>query len=192
MLHQATSDARWLREAGALLDFALAHFADGSGGFHDTGDDAEQLVRRPKDATDNATPSGSSALAWSLIGYSALTGSLEHRQAGENALRIVSELGTRQPRFLGWALAAAEALVSGPIQVAVVGERVGGELTATAWALRPPGAVVVSGQPDHEGVPLLADRPLVAGEPAAYVCRGMVCDRPVTSAAELADLLVGT
>ncbi|HJQ42495.1 MAG TPA: thioredoxin domain-containing protein, partial [Jatrophihabitantaceae bacterium] len=189
LLHQATADPRWLREAGTLLDFALTKFADGSGGFHDTGADAEQLVRRPKDPTDNATPSGSSALAWSLLTYSALTGSLEHRQAAENALRIVSELGTRQPRFLGWAVAAAEALVSGPLQIAVVGEPDGGELTTTAWAKRPPGAVVVSGAPDAAGVPLLADRPLVNGAPAAYVCRGMVCDRPVTTAAELATLL---
>ena len=189
MLHQATGDARWLSEAGALLDFALAHFADGSGGFHDTGDDAEVLVRRPKDPTDNATPSGQSALAFALLTYSALTGSLAHRQAAEDALRIVSDLGVRQPRFLGWALAAAEALVSGPLQVAVVGEPGGGPLTEAAWAARPPGAVVVAGEPDAEGIPLLADRPLVGGAAAAYVCRGMVCDRPVTTAADLVELL---
>ncbi len=39
---------------------------------------------------------------------------------------------------------------------------------------------MVSGEPDAPGVPLLAGRPLVDGRPAAYVCRGMVCDRPVT------------
>ena len=34
-------------------------------------------------------------------------------------------------------------------------------------------------------MPLLADRPLVDGGPAAYVCRGFVCDRPVTHPDEL-------
>jgi uncharacterized protein len=188
-LHQATADPRWLHEAGALLDFALAHFGDGAGGFFDTGDDAEQLVRRPKDPTDNAAPSGSSALANALVTYSALTGSLEHRSAAEAALVIVTGLGTRQPRFLGWALAAAEALVSGPVQVAVVGEPGGGELTAAARHNRPPGAVVVSAEPDADGMPLLADRPLVAGGAAAYVCRGMVCDLPVTTVADLVAAL---
>ncbi|HLY34662.1 MAG TPA: N-acylglucosamine 2-epimerase, partial [Jatrophihabitantaceae bacterium] len=178
--HQATAEPRWLDAAGRLLDTALAHFADGSGGFYDTADDAEQLVRRPKDPTDNATPSGSSALAASLASYSALTGSYEHRVAAENALRIVSELGTRQPRFVGWALAAAEALAAGPLQIAIVGEAGGGPLTRTAWLRRPDGAVVVSGAPDAPDVPLLAGRPLVRGMPAAYVCRGMVCDLPVT------------
>jgi uncharacterized protein len=184
-LHQATADPRWLREAGELLDFALARFTDGTGGFFDTGDDAERLVRRPKDPTDNATPSGSSALAHALLTYSALTGSYEHRLAAEEALRIVSDLGTKQPRFLGWALAAAEGLVGGPVQVAVVGEAGGGELTTAAWQHRPPGAVIVSGEPDAEGTPLLADRPLVLGAAAAYVCRGMVCDLPVTTVTDL-------
>ena len=136
-LHQASADPRWLLEAGALLDFALAHFGDGAGGFFDTGDDAEQLVRRPKDPTDNAAPSGSSALANALVTYSALTGSLEHRSAAEAALVIVSGLGTRQPRFLGWALAAAEAVVSGPVQVAVVGEPGGGR-TDRSGPAQPP------------------------------------------------------
>ncbi len=185
VLHQATADPRWLTAAGELLDFALARFADGTGGFFDTADDAEQLVRRPKDPTDNATPSGASAIATALVSYSALTGSLEHRDRAAAALRIVTALGVRQPRFLGWALAAAEALVAGPLQIAVAGEPSGGELTSTAWRLRPGGAVVVSGEPDSDGVPLLADRPLVHGNAAAYVCRGMTCDLPVTTPAEL-------
>ena len=192
VLHQATADPRWLTAAGELLEAALTHFADGNGGFFDTADDAEQLVRRPKDATDNATPSGSSALAGALVAYAALSGSPRHRLAADNALRIVSELGRRQPRFLGWALAAAEALVAGPLQIAVVGEPEGGPLTRTAWRLRPPGAVVVSGSSDAAGVPLLADRPLVGGKPAAFVCRGMVCDLPVTSPDELTRQLTLT
>jgi len=184
-LHQATCEPRWLQEAGLLLDFSLAAFADGKGGFFDTADDAERLVRRPKDPTDNATPSGASALVHALLTYSALTGSHRHRVAADDALRIVGSLGTKQPRFLGWALAAAEALVAGPIQVAVAGESPGDEMTRAAWWHRPPGAVIVSGDPDADGVPLLAARPLVRGGAAAYVCRGMVCELPVTSADDL-------
>ena len=52
---------RWLDLAGVLLDAAVTHFTDGHGGFFDTADDAERLVRRPQDPTDNATPSGSAA-----------------------------------------------------------------------------------------------------------------------------------
>jgi hypothetical protein len=40
-------------------------------------------------------------------------------------------------------------------------------------------------------VPLLADRPLIGGAAAAYVCRGFVCDRPVTTVEELIARLAG-
>ena len=62
-------------------------------------------------------------------------------------------------------------------------------LLATARRLAPGGSVIVAGEPDAPGVPLLADRPLVDGGPAAYVCRGFVCDRPVTTPEDLARAL---
>jgi uncharacterized protein YyaL (SSP411 family) len=49
--------------------------------------------------------------------------------------------------------------------------------------------VLVTGTPDASGVPLLADRPLVSGRAAAYVCRGFVCDRPVTDVESLVAAL---
>src|SRR4051794_1596131 len=190
VLHQATGEARWLAAAGGLLGTALAHFADGAGGFYDTADDAEALVRRPKDPTDNAAPSGTTALVTALVAYSALTGSPPHRAAAEDALAQLGDFAVQQPRFFGWALAALAGLADGPVQVAVVGEPGGGPLTATAWRRRPPGAVVVAGEPDAPGIPLLAGRPLAGGRPAAYVCRGMVCDLPVTDVEALGPQLV--
>jgi uncharacterized protein YyaL (SSP411 family) len=188
-VYQATAEARWLTDAGVILDAARAHFGDGDGGFFDTADDAEQLVRRPRDPGDNATPSGQSSVAQALLTYSALTGSLDHRVAAESGLSVVTWLGVAQPRFVGWALAAAEALIDGPREIAIVGEAGGGPLTELAWRRRPAGGVVVNGTPDADGSPLLAGRPLLAGAAAAYVCRGLVCDRPVTSLEELAALL---
>jgi hypothetical protein len=38
-------------------------------------------------------------------------------------------------------------------------------------------------------VALLAERPLVDGQPAAYPCRGFVCDLPLTAAESLTTLL---
>ena len=95
--------------AGELLDIALARFADGTGGFFDTADDAEQLVRRPEGPDRQRDTVRSERPGQRALTYSALTGSLEHREHAAAALRIVTALGARQPRFLGWALAAAEA-----------------------------------------------------------------------------------
>ncbi|CCH77607.1 hypothetical protein BN12_2040007 [Nostocoides japonicum T1-X7] len=62
-------------------------------------------------------------------------------------------------------------------------------LAAIARACPSPGLVVAHGLPDAPGRPLLADRPLVDGSSAAYVCRGFVCDAPVTTPEALRSLL---
>ena len=191
-LFQATGDARWLTPAGTLLDAALSRFGAGDGGFHDTADDAEPLVARPRDPSDNASPSGHSALVHPLLTWSAITGSGRHRDAAEAALRTVRPLAERAPRFAGWSLAAAEAALAGPLEVAVVGEegdRGRDALLAAARRTSSPGAVVVAGVPGGSEVPLLAGRGLVDGRATAYVCRGMVCDRPVTTVEELEQQL---
>ena len=192
-LHQVTAEPRWLAQAVALLDTALAHFADheSPGAFHDTADDADALVMRPADPSDNASPSGASALAGALVQASALAGADRadrYREAAEAAVARAGALVAQAPRFAGHWLSVAESLARGPLQVAVVGEDA--RLWRTAVAKAPGGSVVLAGAPDAPGVPLLADRPLVDGAAAAYVCRGYVCDRPVTTADELADLLV--
>jgi uncharacterized protein len=185
-MHQMTGEGRWLELAGQLLDAALAHFVAPDGGFYDTADDAEQLVSRPADPTDNATPSGRSAIIAALVSYSALSGQSGYREAAERALATVAPLVARHARFTGYAAFVGEALLSGPYEIAVATqEPVGDPLVAAAYRHAPPGAVIVAGQPDRPGVPLLANRPLLDGRPAAYVCRGFVCDRPVGSVEDL-------
>ena len=198
-LLSATGDASWLEAAGRLLDTALAEFAADDGGFFDTAADAETLVTRPRDPSDNASPSGQSALVHALLGYAAVTGSGRHRDAAEAALRSVRTLAERVPRFAGWSLAAAEAALAGPLEVAVVGATGDPDRAALEQVAREassPGLLVLAGEPDDATagaarIPLLAGRGLVGGRAAAYVCRGMVCDRPVTTAAELRALLRG-
>jgi uncharacterized protein YyaL (SSP411 family) len=188
VLHSVTGGPVWLERAGSLLDTVLRHFRDPhSGAFFDTADDAEALVVRPQDPTDNVTPSGRSAAAGALLGYAALTGSAAHRQAAESALTGV--VPSAYPRFTGWALAVAEAWLDGPREVAVVGPP--GDprtraLQRTALLATAAGAVVSAGAPDTPGVPLLAGRTLVQGAPAAYVCRQFTCEAPVTTVGALA------
>ncbi|MFI7155634.1 thioredoxin domain-containing protein [Micromonospora chalcea] len=185
-MHQLTGEGRWLSLAGELLDVALARFAGPDGAFYDTADDAERLVTRPADPTDNATPSGRSAIVAALVAYAALTGETRYREAAEQTLSTVAPIVDRHARFTGYAATVGEALLSGPYEIAVAtGDPEGDPLVAAARRHAPPGAVVVAGAPDQPGVPLLAGRPFVDGRPAAYVCRGFVCQRPVTSVEEL-------
>jgi uncharacterized protein len=196
-LHQATGSGLWLAAAQRFLDLAVDHFADPGrpGTFFDTADDAEALLHRPREMTDNATPCGGSALTNALLTASVLVDNAaagRYADLAEAGLRAAGTLAERYPRFAGHWLTAAEAAVGGPLQVAVVGaegDPAREALLARARAVAPGGTVIVPGVPGAPGVPLLADRPLVGGGPAAYVCRGFVCDRPVTTPDELATLL---
>ncbi|MGC4976081.1 thioredoxin domain-containing protein [Streptomyces sp. DT199] len=195
-LASVTGEGVWLEFAGFLLDHVLARFTDPeSGSLYDTAADAERLIRRPQDPTDNAAPSGWTAAANALLSYAAHTGSEPHRTAAERALGVVKALGPRVPRFIGWGLAAAEAVLDGPREVAVVGPALDDEATRTlhrtALLGTAPGAVVAVGAPGSEEFPLLADRPLVGGEPAAYVCRNFTCDAPTTEPDRLRTVLSG-
>ncbi|MGA8987281.1 thioredoxin domain-containing protein [Aeromicrobium sp.] len=181
-----TGEAVWLERARTLLDRVIDRFSDAAGGLFDTADDAETLVVRPKDASDNAYPSGTSAAAAALIGFAAVTGEHRYRAAAETAIGSASSIATQVPRFAGWTLAAAEAVVSGPLEIAVVGDvddRV--DLHRAALQLASPGAVVVAGEVGL-AIPLFEQRGLVGGHAAAYVCEGFVCRRPVTDPRELA------
>ncbi|KQZ75195.1 thioredoxin domain-containing protein [Nocardioides sp. Root151] len=184
-LLQATGDGVWFERAGVLLDDALARFRADDGGFHDTASDAEALITRPRELSDNASPSGQSAMVHALATYAALSGSGTHREAAEQTLAVLAGLAERAPRFAGWALAAAESMLEGPDEIVVVGrpglERDQLELAAR----RRHGAVVLVVEPGRDDIPLLVGRDEVDGAPAAYVCRHMVCERPVTDPALL-------
>jgi len=184
----------------------LARFADGAGGFYDTADDGEALIYRPGDPTDGPTPSGTFAAADALLSYGALTGSARHREAAAAALAVLAPIASQFPRAAGAGLAVAEAMLAGPAEIAVVGPATDPRTAAlheTALLAAPPGAVIAVGEGTEGepaapagdatgwapapagGVPLLAGRDLVAGAPAAYVCRDFACQLPVTGPAEL-------
>jgi hypothetical protein len=195
-LSGVTGEAHWTTLAGELLDAVLVAFADGEGGFYDTADDGEQLIYRPADPTDNATPSGAFAAADALVSYGALTGLERYRNAAVDALKVLPPIAEKFPRAAGAGLAVAEALLSGPTEIAIVGpddDPRTDDLLRAALHAAPPGAVLAlgtgAGDPGEDKIPLLASRPLVSGAPAAYVCHGFTCQAPVTTPEALRDTL---
>ncbi|BBX29697.1 thioredoxin domain-containing protein [Mycolicibacterium alvei] len=182
-----------LDEAVGLLDIALEHFADPDqpGRWFDTADDAEPLMVRPADPIDGATPSGAALIAEALQAAGYLTGSQRYVDAAQATLSSATPILARAARSGGHWLAVAEAQVSGPIQIAVAGDPASPLLSA-ARRLAPGGALVIGGAPGGaDSSPLLKGRDRVDGADAAYVCRGTVCDLPVTTVGDLAVSLGG-
>jgi uncharacterized protein YyaL (SSP411 family) len=189
-LFQVTGDGQWMDAANGLLNVALEHFAGADGRWFDTADDAEQLMVRPADPIDGATPSGAALIteALQLAAHLAAAPLADrYAAAASAALSAATPVLAKAPRSGGHWLAVAEAAVRGPIQIAVACDPLDSELLSAARTLAPGGAVVIGGAVDSSELLLGRDR--IGGQDAAYVCRGRVCDLPVTTAGELASAL---
>jgi uncharacterized protein len=189
----ATGAGRWYRRALALAEDAHDRFHDPEdGGWFQTPVGSDELYTRPKDSWDNATPAGSSVMIEVCLHLAGLSGDLTWRDRAEEGLRSFLGAAGRMPTGYGWLLRQVETVAAGPREVAVVG-RPGparDELVRVATERPRPGVVVVVAGPDHDDdLPLLRGRGELEGRPAAYVCRELSCERPVTTPEDLRALL---
>ena len=92
-------------------------------------------------------------------------------------------------RAFGHALGAAELVVHGATEVALVGALGADDFEAlvreTASHYLPSLILAGGAAGASDAAPLLKDRESIGGAATAYVCRGYVCDAPVTDAHSL-------
>jgi hypothetical protein len=183
-LAEATGQARWIAEARAAADGLVDLFWDAEGeGFFTVGLDGEALIVRQKDVFDGATPSANSVAAVALLRLAALTGDDGYRERGEGVLHLLRPALEQQPSNVTHALAAVDLVVTGPTEVAVVGDRP--DLVTAVQQRYLPNAVLAWGEPYPS--PLWDDR----SEGLAYVCRNFACQAPVDDAGSLVAQLAG-
>jgi uncharacterized protein YyaL (SSP411 family) len=191
--YETTGNVRFFSEARALADEALTRFWDDEiETFFDTASDHERLIGRPRELTDNATPSGMSLMAEALLRLAAFTGEDRYRDYAARVLAPLVPDMLKQPLAFGYLLCALDDFVGPMDEVAIVGEP-DAEGTRTllnvARHVYRPRMVLAQAAPGNTevraAVPLLANRPLVDDQPTAYVCRGFVCKQPVTQPDEL-------
>jgi uncharacterized protein YyaL (SSP411 family) len=193
-LYQTDFNERWFAAAKELADEMIEKFSDPAGGFFDTPADGENLLFRPKDIQDNATPSGNALACEALIKLEAFTGEGRYRDIAEKALGLVTKYALRYPLgFARW-LTAAE-LASGTLkQVAAVGEAEDPNferLLQAVWSEYRPGVVTAASSfPIKDNAPaLLKDRGMVEGKATVYVCEGFFCNLPTTEVETLIEQL---
>ena len=195
-LYEATFEPRWFVAARELGDVLLARFLDPeAGGFFSTADDHEALVARRKDLEDAPIPAGGSAAAFGLLRLAAFTGEARYEDAALGQLRLLSEIAPKHPGAFAHLLQAHQFATAAVREVAVVGPADGvAALVGVVREQRRPGLVLAAGDGDPDGeaartVPLLAGRPPVDGQAAAYVCERFACKAPVIDPGALRGLL---
>ncbi len=191
-LYAVTGDPAWYRHA---LDAVLAipeHFTDPAGGFFSTADGAEDLIKRPKDQMDNPLPSGNTMAAEALLVGSAYTGDAHLAELATRTVDAGGMLIERYPSAVGGLLGTVDTMARGMAELAISGPDPQPLLDVYWDDYRP--HVVLAVDADGRGadaVPLLEGRfsPSIT---RAFVCRGFVCDAPVTTPDELRDALTST
>lgn len=194
--YEATFDVRWLSAARELADRFITLFADeADGGFYDTAHDHEQLISRPRELTDNATPSGNSLAVEVLLWLAALTGEASYHARAEGILLALAPTMVQQPSAFGNMLCHLDRWLTPSQEIAIVGDlddRATLDLIGRVRARYRPNAVVACAAPgsvETTIIPLLADRPQIDGLATAYVCSGFTCQFPVTDEGDLAEQL---
>jgi uncharacterized protein len=187
-LSWATGDLRWLEEARRLARLLLQRFADPArGGFYVDALNGDGLVARRKEFDDHPTPAGNSMAAFVLLRLARIYGDSDLEKQAVGVFRLAHSLMERAPAAVPHLLCALDLHFAQPLEIAVVGDSE--ELRQGALAGYRPNAVFAFSPAPTDAVPLLDGKDLVDGRPAAYVCERFACQRPVTTAAELAELL---
>jgi uncharacterized protein YyaL (SSP411 family) len=181
-LAQITGDDVWREKAGVLLQDIQDHFQQGSG-LADTADDvppvAQQVTTRQVDPTDNVTPSGWAATLDAALTYSALSNDQQLREWAETLIPALIPLVASHTRFAGWSGSVFTMWLDGPREVALACDEES-EFKKLIALGTSPGLVYAW----NHGQPLLQGRIKSTDLDTAYVCRGFVCQAPITSIEE--------
>ncbi|MDJ0684177.1 MAG: thioredoxin domain-containing protein [Alphaproteobacteria bacterium] len=196
-LHEATGDGAYLSQAATWIAVLDRHFLDAdSGGYHNTADDASDLLLRLRTATDTAEPAGNGMAAETCVRLWLLTGDDTYRQRAEAV--IMAFAGELQRNFFPYAtLLAAADFLSDPVQL-VLHEGADARAAEDLWRLArtaPLRNAVLTRLPanaelpeDHPAQAQLASR--AAGSPAAlFICRAGTCSLPISDPGELEEQL---
>ena len=196
-LYQATFNRRWIEEAIALATVMVADFADEDGqSFYDTSRHHEQLVARPRDLQDGATPAGNSVAAEVLFKLAAMTGDEEYTRRPVRLLSGLAGAMSEQSIAFGRFLTALDFYLAVPKEVVVAGELSDPALQTLVDAVYrryEPNVLLGYADPADPSLadllPFLADRVPRGGKAAAYLCERHACMPPVTEPAALTEQL---
>ncbi len=191
-LYEATFDLQWIREAEELAETMVTNFRDASGaGFYFTSEDHENLIHRPKDFYDNATPSGNSVAAGALLKLWKLTGDNRWAKHATAILESVAGLMSKHPAVFPNLLCALDFYFGRTKEIAIIGaprEESAEKLLRAVFQQYLPNKVVACGI--DGGVFLLENKPQIDGHATAYICENFTCQLPVTSPGDLEDRLL--
>ncbi|MFB6220807.1 MAG: thioredoxin domain-containing protein, partial [Halolamina sp.] len=189
--YQSTGEVRPLGFALSLATVIVDAFYDEENAtLYFTAADAEELVARPQELTDQSTPSSVGAAVSLLLDLDGFT----NREFGEVARETLATHADRVEsspvEHVSLAM-AADAAARGPLELTIAADELPDDWQETLASRYLPGAVVARRPPTEAGLaawldelgldeapPVWAGREARDGEPTVYACRSFTCSPP--------------
>ena len=193
-LYEAGGGAHYLDETRYLAERLQADFTAPGGGFFSTSAGHETLLVRHREGHDGAVPAANAVAAQLLARLSFHLGRHDFRGAAQNAIDAWGAASAREPRAFAQSLLTLAFLREGPVELAFIGPA---DDAALVDLRREVGRHFLPHRiighhdpaPGPATQPLLAEKTLVDGRAALYVCRNFACRRPVSRHEEVAAAL---
>jgi len=199
-LYQATFEVKYLEAARDLAAALVERFHDPlAGGFFYTSNDHEELIARPKDTQDNATPSGNGMAATALVKLERLLGGGSFEMGAIKTLEMLSGQLAQVPLAGGQSLIALDFLLGPSYEVVVVeGDRpdeadamigaINLEFLPNTVMLRRPAGLADAALPESLR-PQLTGKSSLDRRATAYICEHGTCRAPVTTVNDALGIL---
>ncbi|MBW3588013.1 MAG: thioredoxin domain-containing protein [Actinobacteria bacterium] len=186
-LWEATLEPQWYQAASEIASKMIELFWDETnGGFFATGNDHEELIVRPKEIIESATPSPNGIATLVLQKLGIISGDDNLRSHAEQTLRLARIYLERVPQATPTFLAALDFELSTPKEIVIVSanDPAGSELFKTVWGRLIPNRVL-AGSPPGIASPMLEGKEPMGGQATAFLCANYVCQAPTTDPKEL-------
>ncbi|MHB1397953.1 MAG: thioredoxin domain-containing protein [Trichloromonadaceae bacterium] len=193
-LYQASFNPKDLQLALELVEAAQELFADGQGGYYDSGRDGETVLMRSRSRQDGALPTAGAVLARCQLQLARLCDRPELTERAESLLKGQLAAVANHPPAFAQALIALDELLGPALEIVLVpgpGAPVPQEWLRQLRQRYLPGSLLLVASPDgsDNSSPLLAGTVALQGAPTAYLCRNHSCLAPVTSIEQLLRLI---
>jgi uncharacterized protein YyaL (SSP411 family) len=192
-LYRTTFESKWLKASMELAGRMVENFYDDKTGLlFDTPKGQKDLIVRPRNENDGATPAGTSLATDVLLKLAVLSGNAQWAKVAERGLHSVKKNLSGVPLGYSQWLNDLDFYVASPMEIIIAGKQDTPETRELLEVIEEgwhPNRIVAAYDPNDpetlRSLPVFEGRGMVAGRPAAYVCRKYTCQTPATSSAQL-------
>ncbi|SDC36738.1 MULTISPECIES: thioredoxin domain-containing protein [unclassified Candidatus Frackibacter] len=188
-LYETNYKAKYLSMALKLNQDLLEYFWDEEeGGLYFYGKDSEELLVRPKEIYDGATPSGNSVATLNFLRLSKLMGKEELMEKAEEQFKFFGGQIKKNPTAYTYFLSALLFMQSKGKEVVIVGEEdqvnTKKMLTTIKKKFSPFTVTLLNNKVEKDELanlaPFVSDQKQIKGKPTAYICEDFTCQAPIT------------